>query len=749
MRWGLAALWLCLACAAAARADDEKLTLNFSDSPPLAVVDAIARATGTRFVADSALRGQLTISLEDTVSPGEALEILNAALMTVGFAPVPAPDGSYKILPIEAAKSAAPWIHRSVSEGSERMVTTLVRLHAANAADLAKQLAPSDRTSLVIPYPPTNSLIIAAAEDRIAAMLDLLRALDQSAALRTEVLPLRYADAATTAQQLQTRFDSKDDTRPDQPLRIVADPVSNSLVVKGAPSRVIDVKKYVELVDVPRRNKSKVHVVRILNADAQTLAQTLSSLTFDDSATPSAGGRSGGSFGAAAPRPGVLGASALGAPVSAGAGLRGKRYTITADDPTNSLIIFADADTFGLIADTIAELDRIPPRIAVEAQVLSLQTTREVDIGFDAILPLIVPDKLGDMVAFGVFGNPVPLATSEANKLIPFVARFTRRPLVVPVVGPDGNPTTVVIPSAGAQITASDGTATVTSLASPYLLAASGQEQHVFAGSNVPVPVSAGASTSGQQVGTTSTTTPGSVSSAFQVNTQIQRQDVGVDFRVKPIALDDHMTALEVAINISSVAATASTTVTPLGPTINQIKLDAQVRIDDGSVVLISSAPKDTITTQDETVPWLGRIPFFGWLFKQTSDLTNRQRFIVTLQAVELHSPAEERAEQMERVIAFERRNLRMQPLRAFVTEPYALLVATRATREQAEDVLPELADLPGTPLVTQWTDDVGGQHFDVYLTGFPEIGPLGDESIELRKRGFTPRFEIAGEPRS
>ncbi|HXZ85761.1 MAG TPA: secretin N-terminal domain-containing protein [Myxococcota bacterium] len=739
----LAALLVALALSAGgARADE--LTLNFRDSPPGAVIDAIARATGTRFSVDPALRGQLTIALEDKVSPAEALEVLNAALLTVGYAPVPSPAGGYVILPIEAAKAAAPWIHRSVSEASERMVTTLVRLHAANAEELAKQLAPADRSSLVIPYPATNSLIIAAAEDRIAHMLDLLRALDQAAATRLEVLPLRWADAQVVAQQLQIRFDDKADTRPTTPLRVVPEPRTNSLVVGGAPERIAEVRRYVELVDVPRRSKSRLHVVRVLNVDAEELAQQLSTLTLEE---PPPGGVPGAPSAAlASPVPGTAGLGGTGG--LAGAGLRGKSFSVTADPATNSLIIGADPDTFALLADTIAALDRIPPRISIEAQVLLFQSTRELDLGFDALLPVLVPNNPGEAVAFAVLGNPAPLITSEAQQVIPFVVRFARRPLIVPVVGPDGTPTTVVVPQGAAQITASQGDASLRQLAAPFLLAANGQEQHIFEGENVPLPVSA-SNTTGTLPGTSSTTTPGSVSNNFTIDTQIQRQDVGIDFRVKPTALADHLTAMEVAITVSSVGASASAAVaSQVGPTLNQIKLDAHVRVDDGSVVLLASAPQDTTSTSEATVPWLGSIPILGWFFKHTADNVNRQRLVITLQATELHSPAEERAEQMERTLAFERRNLRMQPLRATATEPYALLVATRATREQAEDVLPEISDLPGTPQIIEWRDG-DSVRFDVYLTGFPEIGPLASESLLLRQRGFMPRFEIVTEPRT
>ena len=107
-----------------------------------------------------------------------------------------------------------------------------------------------------------------------------------------------------------------------------------------------------------------------------------------------------------------------------------------------------------------------------------------------------------------------------------------------------------------------------------------------------------------------------------------------------------------------------------------------------------------------------------------------------------------ERAEQMERVLALESRNLRTQPLRALTTEPYALLVATRDSREAATKILPELADLPGDPLVIEWRDEAESPaRFDVYLAGFRDIAALGNEAAKLRERGFTPRLEIAGDP--
>ena len=726
------ALVLFLLCAAsAARAAEESLVLNFRDADPRAVVEAVARATGTRFVMDDQLgSAHLTIVLADRVSPGEALEILNAGLLTLGFASVPLPAGGYSILPLEAAKAAAPWIH-DPSASSERLVTTLVRLEAADATELARLLLPADRSSIVVPYAPTNSLIISGAEDRLAHIIGILRALDLAASTKIAVLPLRWADAGQVASQLDTLFVK--DAKSGEPLRVVLDARTNSLVVQGAARRVAEVRKYVELLDQPARTKSRVHVVRVMNVDAEELADRLRTIASERAAARASAVPKGIVGGVA----GVQSASAA------------QKVSIVADAPTNSLLISCDAATFGELAEVISQLDVIPPRIAIEAWIFIVDTSESLDLGFDALLPLIVPGQLGGDVAFALLGNPAPLIADQAAGLPPLIVRFTRKPFLLPITDPNGNPTTVAVPEGAAQLTAAAGNAVIRNLSSPYLLAASGEEQHIFAGQNVPIPVSGG-STDPNAPRATSTVVPGQVGSDFTISQQIQRQDVGIDLRVKPVSVSEHLTSLDVAIKVDDVSDTVAqsgATSEELGPTLDQLKVEANIRLDDGAVVLIAGAPKDSSIQAESKVPFLGDIPVLGWLFKQVHDTHLRRRIVVAMQATQIHSPAEDRAQSMERALAFGRRAARVQPLRGLVSEPYALLVATRATRAEAEAILPELQGLAGEPLVVEWQDD-GQPRFDVYLTGFSEIAALGGEALALRERGFTPRLEIAGAPR-
>jgi general secretion pathway protein D len=692
----------------AAHARSEGLVLNFREAEIGAIVAAVAQVTGQRFIHDSELRGRVTIILEDEISPDEALEVLNAALLLIGYATIPAPDGAWKILPIEAAKGAAPWLHGPESSDAERLVTTFVRLEAANPDEIARILGGESRASIVLPYPRTNSLIIAAAEDRLAQMLVLVRALDQATAVQLRVFPLRYADAAAVAGQLNEVF--QPGSAPGPPWKIVIDARTNSLVVKGAPARLAEVRDFIELLDVPSRSASGFHVVRVVNAEAETLATHLRGLDF--------------------------GADRPGAPA-------GPSIDVVTDEATNSLVIRAAPAAFAEIARVIGELDRIPPRVGIEVHVWDVETSKSLELGFDALVPLIIPKDPDDTVAFAAIGDVLTPT--------PYLARFTRKPLVIPILGPGGIPIDAVVPEGAAQITASQGEVVIRAITSPYLLATSGEEQRIFSGDQVPIPVSSNAAvTSGGDASGDGT----NAQNPFQTSLSIERQDVGVDLRVKPIAVSDELVTLELHIEVSSVAESlaslsqAQTGSTDQGPVLRKFTVDANVRLTNGAVMLVAAAPADVVSSGEQGVPFLKDIPILGWLFRSTRDVERRRRLVAAVQVNQIHSPEEQRAETIMRRLAFERHVARTNPLRALTSAPYAVHVATRLTKSAADLVVAELAGLAGTPAIVPWTGD-DGERYDVYLVGFEEIADLGPLTVLLRARGFVTRLEVVGPPRS
>ena len=492
----------------------------------------------------------------------------------------------------------------------------------------------------------------------------------------------------------------------------MVDERTNSLVVSGARARVAEVRDLIELLDVPTRAASGFKVVRIVNAEAETLATHLRALEFDSD------------------RP----ASAAAAAAASGAGI-----DVVTDEATNSLVIRAEPAAFAEIARVIGELDRIPPRVGIEVYVWDVETVRGLALGFDALIPLAATSA--DTVAFATIGDAASLLSPATAQ--PFIARFTRRPLVIPIIGPDGNPTTAIVPEGAAQITAAEGLVTIRALTTPYLLAAAGEEQRIFSGDQVPIPVSSGTATS--------TTTATTAQSPFITDVAIQRQDVGVDLRVKPIAVSDEIVSLELHIEVSTVAQALTvldqqSQPSGQGPTLRKLNVDANVRLTNGAVMLVAAAPADQTESGETGVPFLKDIPILGWLFRSTRDLDRSRRLVVAVQVNQIHSPEEQRADSIVRRLAFERHAERTTTLRGLTSSPYAVYVATRTTKAEAERVAAELEGLAGTPAIVP-AQGVEGERYDVYLLGFDEISDLGPLTVELRARGFVTRLEVVGTP--
>lgn len=687
----LCALGCALALGAAAA---EELEIEFRDADLQAVVAALARETGLRLIYDASLQGRLTVALEDRVSDEEALELLNAALLLNGFGLAPGPEGVHKVLPLQGAQAAAPWLGAVRGERPERLVLTMLRLEAADASEIARALEPLSGDGIVQPYARTNSLILGTTEGRLQRLLSLVRALDEGISTRLRVLPLRYADATEVAGQLAEAFPRDEPDR--APYRVIVDERTNSLILEGPSDLLEALLRFTATVDVPAAGRGVLQVVRVRNVDAEVLAQQL---------------------------------QALGGPE--GAALSASDYQVTPDPPTNSLVIRAAPDAFLALAELIAELDRVPPRVEVELLLLQVETSGNLRLGLDAFLPLLVPDDPGDAAAFVALQNATELIDSTASGE-PFFARFAREPLVVPIILPDGTPSSLVVPEAAVQVTAASGQAAFKTLLRPRLLTASGEEARIFTGDNVPIPVA-------------SATDPAGI---LRTSTSIERRDVGIDLRLTANAVSDELVELDLDVSVTSVvpAATGGATAPPgAGPIISRAAFTARVRLPDGAVAVVASSPQITLQQIESGVPWLRSIPVLGNLFRQTAKLQRDTRIVAAVQATVIDSPEEQEAASLQQRLAFERRLARIHPLVAASDAPYAILVSSEPSREEAERVAAGLAGLPGAPTVVEWSwrDELS---FDVYLAGFHEIAPLGPLAIRLRERGFQPRISVVTE---
>jgi general secretion pathway protein D len=554
----------------------EPLRLDFREADLEEVVRAVAWGTGETYAFDDGIRGVVTILAPEPVSQAEALALLDAALLFKGYAALPMPGGGHKIVPI--AQAPAPW-QETLREGSGgEAVTTLLHLEEADAATLLTALQPLLGAHLLgFAHEPTNSLILAGPANRIERLAKAVRALDGAQVERLIIWRLLHQPARTVAEQLREAFDS------NELISIEADERTNALILRARFDRVQELRKYVLRLDRPTIGRGALHVLPVRHADPEQLANTLSGLQ------------------AGARLPAVGGAASL----------VGRDFTIAVDQHSHALVVRAAPDTANLIADLLVELDRVPAQVRIDVTVVEVATGESLGLGFDYLLPLAVPKDTSDLIA-GVVGNPGGLPTGDET----FTASFTRAPLLIPIVGPLGNPITLEIPRGQAALRAEGREIMIRELMNPSLFVASGEEHEIFAGSNVPVPV---ANTSAQN--------------PLQVNQNVERQDVGLSLRVRPTAGQKGGVRLELNLDVSFIRASLAGDVKRVGPTFAQRQLTSTIHLDDNDVAVVGFATLPRATRTVVGVPLLRSLPFLGFLFRSTEERWLDTTLLVSAQA--------------------------------------------------------------------------------------------------------------------
>jgi len=270
---------------------------------------------------------------------------------------------------------------------------------------------------------------------------------------------------------------------------------------------------------------------------------------------------------------------------------------ILSDKATNSLIITASDADYEVLKAVIRQLDTKRRQVYVEAVVLEMGVDRSKAIGADlgAVFGYRYNGKAGRAAVIGginknigEFGELADLAKALGVPIDPFnVQAFLR-----------------------ALQTASD----VNTLATPQILTTDNQKAEIVVAENVPFP------------GAQSQTVGGNV------QTTIERKDVGITLRLTPSVLENDLVKLEVYQEASSVlegAQTVGTTV--LGPKTSKRSASTTVIVSHAQTVVIGGLIRDNIVFTERKIPLLGDMPLLGWLFKTTTRRSEKTNLLIFL----------------------------------------------------------------------------------------------------------------------
>ncbi|MGI9592713.1 MAG: secretin N-terminal domain-containing protein, partial [Myxococcota bacterium] len=541
-------------------------------------------------------------------------------------------------------------------------------------------------SAVALAEPRTNAIILAGPESQVHDVLSIIGALDEAAGTSLLVRRIRHGDVEQAATLLEETFAN---APPGRGIEVWADPRTSFLVVRGTPESLAQARERLSRLDRTVTGFSAFEVRKVLHADPEDLQSILQSL-----------GR------------------------EATEGLEAGTFAVAVDRPTHSLVLRAEPSVQARLAEVIDTLDQPPPRIYVEAMLVEIVASDALALGFDWLLPFSNTSN-DPNPSFGGFAllNPSGggLTGFEGPDKPAFGARIARRPITIPIVGVGGEIVTVVIPRQSVVITADQGIVKSQVLQHPHLLLISGEEHEIFAGNEVPIPVSNTAA----NVGVPAT------------NVDFQRQDVGVRLRVRPTLGQGGRVNMDVEIETSQVRSAATLESGSQGPVIQQRAVTTKVVLDDDETALIGMGTLGDTQELDVGTPWFKDIPLLGWLFRRTQMTQVKTHIVVTLQARVQRGPESDIAETIRRRLGVERALSRVRGLARTGDPRWALRVASLEKRDDAVDVAAHFERLGEQTEIISWTWHESPRH-DVLLDGFESLADASQAALRARDEGFA-----------
>ena len=648
------------------RAAVRGIPMQYRETELAQIVDELARATGQRFIYDDSLQGRITITSPERVTPEQALELLHSALLLTGFVALPTPSGARKILPLAGGIGQTPVEPLAPGAGSEKQTVTLVRLRAAAPEKVVALLQPwLGTTALAVAHDPSNALILAGSEARLRTLMTLVSEIDRASDEELVIRRLRHRSAADAASLLLAALGEKIGARPA--VEAWPDERTGALVLRAPHDEMEDARALLAEIDRPVQGSGGIRVHELRYADPETLAKLLQGLATGETepttlAPPTA---------APARRPGSGGSCG-----SRALSLAGREFGVAIFGPVHALVLRGDSETLNLLEELIDELDRPPPMIEVEVLVLQVLNDRSIDLGFDAFIPATRPKNPHDWFVSTLL-NP-----SGGGLLQPgegsgpaYAARFTRAPLVIPFIDSEGNPTSLIVPRETGVVTVNNALVRTQTLMRPHLRMIAGDEQEIFAGDNIPVPVSKAAAATPTAAG------------EFQVDQNIERQDVGITLRVKPTVGEAGGVRLELDVDVSTLAPSIAGDVEEVGPSFRNRKLTSTVYLNDNEFIVVGFAREAAYEQSIVGTPWFMNIPILGWAFKAVGDTNVTARLVIAAQARIERTPEERIADSIRQRLAFERSRSRSAPLTAEAGTSWALRVAATNDLSEAQAI--------------------------------------------------------------
>ncbi len=556
--------------------DSGGVTFDFSDIDIRSFIKVVSELTGRNYVVDPSVSGKITVTSPSPIPRAAVASVFQSVLNVYGYAAVG--DGDIvKIVPAIRAKQEGGPIagkHR-IDSGVE---TRIIRLQSVNGQELRSLIQPLlTRAGNVALHTGTNTVILTDVSRNVQRLASIIRALDSSGPEYTfRTFSLDFARADDLAEVFNTLFSSEKIVDNHHPV-FVADARSNRIIASIPADLTPQLEQLIRELDVKLpETRANIRVYHLNYSDAETLASVLNTQLVQ---TPS---RTAGKDGRNSPG---------GVPISA-------------DKPTNSLIITASPEQHRVISEVIHALDVPRPQILVQGLIVELSGDLTRELGLEwRLTDKIAEDKFRVIGGTNLPGDGSGSALQQASENPYAFPPGLALGLVKGTISFGGHE----FANIGALARAMETTSGVNILSTPVILALDNVEAEIIVGEERPF-------LKGSQ-----TTDTGTVIRTYEF------KDIGLTLKITPRITENNKIQMKIFQEIKNFVAESD--VGAVTSTKRQAR--TTVRVPDGQMVVIGGLLKEDRMDRSTLVPCLGHIPGLGHLFRTDRKSGNKTNLLI------------------------------------------------------------------------------------------------------------------------
>ena len=639
----------------AAPGGEADVVFNFENQPVQAVIKAVlGDLMQENYTIASNVGGNVTFSTAKPIHRSEALSVLETLLAANGISLVHENNRYSVVLTKDAipGRLSPTTLPAMSAKGYELRIFPLQYI---SPSEMAKLLKPYAKPEAFINIDPNRSLLVMAGTSaELANYQQTIETFDTDwlKGMSIGVYTLQHVDVTKLLPDLLKIFGTEGESPLAGMFRFMPIEQTNSLVVITPQQEYLkSAEEWLYRLDRGgAENATQLYVYNVKNLKAPDLGDYLSQIFLGTTGTSHSK-----TVGSVAPglRPTTLGTrggggsstlsnssstnstmsyqnslrpqstaeknapgSTAGATAAGGAAGQNAKETdirISAIEENNQLMIQATPIEWSRIEAAIKKLDVVPLQVQIEARILEVRLTGNLNFGVQWYLTGLIGTANGSAQANGRYVPPFTGNSHDRHRT---------------ELGATGNvaPTndggffySFLNKNFEVAINALEENGQAKSLAAPSLLVANNQEAQINVGTQIPVVqnyvtgIGLGTTTNGQAY------TPGYGS--------VQYLNTGVTLDVKPRVNPGGLVYLDIQQEVSKPGPTP-----PGGnPPIDQRLIQTQVAVQSGETLLLGGLIQDNQTTQQNGLPLISKVPFLRNLFGNTTNSKDRTELIVLI----------------------------------------------------------------------------------------------------------------------